>query len=153
MKKLLTAICLVSTLLFAGTVFAAQATSSFTVSANVAAGCTVSATNIAFGTYTGIDADSTNTVTVNCTTGTAYLISLSTGDHFSGTRRMSDGGTNYLGYNLYTDAGRTTMWGYQTVNGTGNGANQNYTDYGRVFTGQSVAAGTYGDNIGVLLDY
>ena len=51
------------------------------------------------------------------------------------TRKMTSGAAT-VNYTLYSDSGRTTVWGNtigtDTVAGTGNGAAQTLTVYGRV---------------------
>ena len=59
--------------------FAATVTTPFGVSATVQATCLVSATALAFGTYTGVVANSTSTVSVTCTNTTPYNVGLSAG--------------------------------------------------------------------------
>ena len=54
-------------------------TAQFSVTATIVKDCTVSATNLAFGNYTGAVNNSTSTVSVNCTSGTAYTVGLSAG--------------------------------------------------------------------------
>jgi len=55
---------------------AATATTTFQVTATVNATCLISATNLAFGAYTGTQTDATSTVTVTCTNTTPYNIGL-----------------------------------------------------------------------------
>src|SRR5436305_1507146 len=54
-------------------------TTTFGVSATVQATCLVSATALAFGTYTGVVANSTSSVSVTCTNTTPYNVGLSAG--------------------------------------------------------------------------
>jgi spore coat protein U-like protein len=68
-------------------------------------------------------------------------------------------GANLLNYNIYTTTGRTTVWGdgtagTATLAGTGTGAAQAVTVYGRVNSGQtSVPAGSYADTVAVTVTY
>ena len=80
--------------------------------------CTISTAALAFGSYDPVVAhastnlDGTGTVIVACTKGAAATVGLGLGSNASGsTRRMTDGSSNYLTYELYSDAGRTTVWG------------------------------------------
>ena len=56
-----------------------------------------------------------------------------------------------MGYSLYQDSGRTTVWG-NTV-GTapasvaGSGVAQNFTVYGQVAAGQTLPVGSYADTV------
>jgi spore coat protein U domain-containing protein, fimbrial subunit CupE1/2/3/6 len=71
-------------------------------------------------------------------------------------RKMTSGGANVT-YSLYTDTGRTTVWGNtvgtDTVAATGNGASQSYTVFGRVPSQSTPAPGTYTDTITVTVTY
>jgi spore coat protein U-like protein len=140
---------------------AATATTSFTVTATVLASCAVSATNMAFGTYTPSAASpATSTITVTCTNGTTYGVLLDGGQAASMTaRKMKDSASDLLPYGLYTTSGYTTVWGDGTGTtgkntGTGNGAAQPYTVYGNITAGQYVAPSTsYTDTINVTVSY
>jgi spore coat protein U domain-containing protein, fimbrial subunit CupE1/2/3/6 len=133
---------------------AATATTTFQVTATVNATCLISATNLAFGAYTGTQTDATSTVTVTCTNTTPYNVGLNAGT-FSGatvtTRRMSGTDASGLAYSLFQDSSRTVNWGNtvgtDTLAGTGNGAAQALTVYGRVPASQFVAPGSYADTI------
>ncbi|RZI78097.1 MAG: SCPU domain-containing protein [Variovorax sp.] len=132
---------------------------------------TVSAGAIAFGNYNPNAAagasDATSTISV---TGTlfgvgllntiAYTISLSPGSASTvADRRLIGGGS--LGYNLYTDSGRTSVWGTDTVSDSisvlaavlGVSVTRNYTVYGRIPAGQYVAPGSYSNTIVVTVTY
>jgi spore coat protein U-like protein len=147
----------------AGSVSAATTSTTFQVTATVASACTVSANNLAFGTYVqtaGVNTDATTTVTVNCSLSTGYNIGLDEGTGTGATvsdRIMSDGSSNELNYTLYSNALRTTLWGNtvgsDTVSGTGLGVA--HTVYGRVFSDQSDTApvGSYSDTITVTVTY
>ena len=152
-------------LALAGSAQAATKTTSFNVSASVAANCLVSATNLAFGAYTGVAAlTGTSGVTVRCTNGTGYQVKLSPGGGSFATRLLSDG-TNTLQYNLYTSAANTTIWGDGTSStgfnsGTGSGlssaGNVTYTVYGTLpdnATNQTAPVGSYSDSITVTVEY
>jgi len=139
---------------------AATTTTTFGVSATVQATCLVSATPLAFGTYTGISANSTSTVSVTCTNTTPYNVSLSAGLATGATvttRKMTGPASALLTYAMFTDAARTLNWGgtigTDTVPGTGNGAAQAITVYGQVPAGQYVAPGAYADTITATVTY
>src|SRR5262245_22962226 len=121
--------------------FAATATSTFTVQVVITANCTVnSASTLNFGTQGVLIAnvDQTSTLSVQCTDTTPYDIGLDagTGTGASVTTRKMTGGGATVDYKLFSDSGRTTVWGNtvttDTVNATGNGAAQSYTVYGRI---------------------
>ena len=141
---------------------AATATSSFTVSITIAATCTVnSASTLNFGNQ-GIlstNVDQTSTIQVTCTNTTPYNIGLDAGTGSGATvttRKLTSGGAT-VNYTLYSNSGRTTVWGNtvgtDTVTGTGNGSGQNFTVYGRVPPQTTPAPGSYSDTITVTVTY
>jgi spore coat protein U-like protein len=141
---------------------AATATTTFQVTATVLSVCSVSATNLAFGNYdasAALPTDASSTVTVTCTPSETYDLGLDAGVGAGATvavRRMTNG-ANTLDYSLFQDAGRATVWGEtigtDTQAGTGNGAGQAFTVYGRIPTAQYVAAGNYSDTITATVTY
>ena len=132
---------------------AATATTTFTVTATVQATCLISATSLAFGTYTGVQVDATSTITVTCTNTTPWNIGLNAGTAPGATvttRQMLNGAAT-LNYALFRDAARTLNWGNtvatDTLAGTGSGAAQAQTVFGRVAGSQFPAPGGYADTI------
>jgi spore coat protein U-like protein len=127
--------------LVAGGADAATTTSTFTVNVTIQAQCLInSASTLGFGTQGVLIANvnQTSTIVVQCTDTTTYDIGLDAGTGTGatvGTRKLTGGGAT-INYTLYSDAGRTTVWGNtvstDTVNATGNGAAQSYTVYGRI---------------------
>jgi spore coat protein U-like protein len=120
--------------------------------------CTVSATAVAFGSYTGVIVDVTGTVTVTCPNGRAYDVALSAGTATGATvtnRSMTGPGSALLGYGLYSNATHTTNWGNTAatnwVTGTGTGAAQPITVYAQLPAAQYVAPGSYADTITVTV--
>ena len=141
-------------------VLAATATTTFQVTATVQATCLISATNLSFGTYTGVVATSTSTITVTCTNTSPYNVGLNAGTASGATvttRKMSGPGGALLSYALYQDAAHTTNWGNtvgtDTVARTGNGNAQSLTVYGQVAAGQYVTPGAYADTITATITY
>lgn len=141
---------------------AATATGTMSVTATVQATCLISATSMAFGTYTGVVADSTATISVTCTNTTPYTIGISAGTGATPTatvttRHMTGPAAANLNYALFSDTARTTNWGMtaatDTVAGTGNGALQPLTVYGRVAAAQFVAPGAYTDTVTATVTY
>ncbi|MFJ4088059.1 Csu type fimbrial protein [Pseudomonas psychrophila] len=137
--------------------------STLTVSMTVANDCTISAPSISFGSAPVVSAFSTvsQTVSVNCTKGSAYTVGLGDGTHpvsVGGRRQMMSGG-NYLAYDIFQSAG-TTRWGSvgaarrasttAEVNpGTGLGSGSQIFNYNaRIYTDQATPpAGTYTDSV------
>lgn len=125
--------------------------------------CAVSASNLAFGTYSPISGsalDGTSTITVTCTLGTPYNVRLSAGAHGGSvsTRQMlRASGTELLDYYIYRDAGRTQNWGLtdntDTLTSAGTGVLQNHTVYGRIPASVNVPIGSYSDTVTVIVNY
>ena len=139
---------------------AATSTASFQVTATVAATCVITATNLAFGTYAGVQTDSTSTMSATCTNTTPYTVGLSVGAATGATataRSMTGPSAALLAYALYRDSARTLNWGFtagtDTASGTGSGAAQTLTVYGRVAAGQYVAPGAYTDTITATITF
>lgn len=153
---------MIAGLSLAGSVWAATDTTTFTVTATVSDACSVEATNLDFGAYdpNALTADeATSTVTATCTLGTNYSIGLDAGGGTpsSTTRAMTGGGGDFLDYELYSDALRTTVWtdlaGANPVAATGTGLAADHTVYGQIPTGQNVSADSYSDTINVTLEF
>jgi spore coat protein U-like protein len=139
---------------------AATATTTFSVTANVVSTCSITTTNLNFGSYSGVQLDGTATVTTTCSTGTTYEIQLHAGTApgaTTKTRKMTGPGAQLLAYSLFRDAARTMNWGEvvptDTVFGVGNGAAQPHTVYGRIPASQFVQSGAYSDTIAVELTF
>lgn len=135
------------------------ATTTFQVTATVPATCTVSANTLSFGSYSGAsNLDGSTTITVTCTNGTSYEVALDAGANgtTAANRKMANGGST-LNYSLYSDSGRSSVWGFtqggDTVTGAGTGTAQTLTVYGRVPASQTPPAGTYTDTVGVTVYY
>jgi spore coat protein U-like protein len=147
----------------ASTTDATTATSNLSVTASVTANCTISTTPVAFGAYdpivtnvsTALNAQ--GSVNVTCTNGATTTVTLSQGaTPGSGSsdtvplRQLKDAGTDVLAYTLYSDSGRTTVWGNTAPTGlanTGNGLLQGLTVYGTIAAGQNVPPGSYSDTV------
>jgi spore coat protein U-like protein len=140
----------------------------FDVSASVWYDCTVSASPLDFGTV-GANlvqgpVDATGAISVTCTLGAPYTISLDRGQGPSATvanRKLSRvGGPQTLDYQLYRDPTRNQPWGdgslgTSTVGATGAGVNapQVHTVYGRLARQAPPLSGTYNDTITVTVSY
>jgi spore coat protein U-like protein len=139
----------------------ADDTDNLTVSANVAASCTVTGNNLGFGAYntvSGAAVIGTATIAVACTTGTETTITLGEGENVDAgslpeapLRQMTDGIGNFLGYSLYSDTQRLVPWGDTVPTGMGytalSSGSVNLTVFGRIRAGQDVPAGSYGDSV------
>ena len=141
---------------------AATATTTMTVQVTITATCTInSASTLNFGTQgvLATNVDQTSTIQVTCTNTTRYNIGLDAGTGTGATvaTRKLTSGANTVNYTLYSNSGRTTVWGdtvsTDTVAGTGNGSAQNYTVYGRIPAQTTPAPGSYTDTITVTVTY
>lgn len=162
LRTLLLALALVAPVAHAGT-----ASSSFQVSATVVSACTVSGTTLDFGgaidpLATSTPLDASGTLTVTCTNSTPYSVSLDAGSNAGGPTNFADramkNGSNTLGYQLYTSAGRSTVWGDGSGGsaphtGTGTGSDQTLNIYGRLPTLSGVVPGAYTDTVTVTVSY
>ena len=144
---------------------AADVSGTVNISAAVTTDCTVGTSTLAFGnvsstTIQSSNVDATGTVTVTCTSGTGYTVKLGVGAGTGATfasRKMTSG-ANVLNYSIYDSAGRTGIWGdgtgsTNTVTGTGSGAEQSLSAYGRIFSGQTPVAASYTDTVSVTVSY
>jgi spore coat protein U-like protein len=132
--------------LLSGHANAASVTATFTVTATINPACTIQATQLDFGTYADAQVDGQSTITVTCTNTTGWEVALNEGSSAGatvGNRRMTGPGPSNLNYGLFTDAARTITWGdhpalpgQNTVTGTGTGAGQALTVFGRIPAGQ-----------------
>ena len=143
--------------------WSATATGNMNVKMTIQAECKVqTATDMDFGTKGVLDAntDQTSTISVQCTNSTPYNIGLSAGGGAGATlaaRRMTGPGAAVVNYSLYRDAARTQVWGTtvgtDTVAGTGNGAVQPVTVYGRVPAQSTPVIGAYTDVVAITVTY
>ncbi|CAG9192132.1 Sigma-fimbriae tip adhesin [Paraburkholderia tropica] len=121
------------------------ATATFNVTLTLQANCAISANPLAFGTngVLGTAINQQTTLSVTCTNTTPYNVGLDGGNVTGSTvaSRLMAGTatgntTTTVGFQLYQDAGRTTIWGNtqgtNTVAGTGTGSAQTLTVYGQV---------------------
>jgi len=137
----------------------------FTVTANVLPQCSAYVTtDMDFGSNAGAvtgNIDRTSTIGLTCINRTAYTIALDNGLHANGAVRRMRHETDpawFIPYELYRDGARTQRWGstanVDLVSGTGTGAAQTLTVYGRAPpTSGAVAAGSYSDQIKVTITY
>jgi spore coat protein U-like protein len=133
-------------------------TGQFSVTANVVATCTISATNLAFGNDSGALKDNTATLTITCTSGTPYNVGLNAGTATGATvtnRKMTSPASATLSYTLSGVAAGGANWGGTGPTGwSGDGTAQPRTVYGRMAAGLSLAtAGTFTDTIIATITY
>ena len=128
------------------------------VSASLFPSCTLGTISaINFGTSAGLRSkiDAAGAVQLTCPVSLAWTLKLGGGNNASaGVRRMRSAAGNFVPYRIYRDSGRTTLIAIDgTVTGTGNGATQTTTVYGRVDPASPPALGLYQDTIVVTLSF
>jgi spore coat protein U-like protein len=165
MKNSFKALALIaaSPLLWLSPALAVTASGNMTVRITIQAECKVqTATDLDFGTAGVIDAnvDQTSTISVQCTNSTPYNVGLGAGAGAGATtaiRKMTGPASAVVNYSLYRDPARALLWGTtigtDTVAGTGNGAAQPLTVYGRVPPQTTPGAGIYTDTVAITVTY
>jgi spore coat protein U-like protein len=119
------------------TAHAGTASDNLAVSATVIASCNVGTNPLAFGNYNPVSAtalDAATTISVTCTSGTSYEVSMSAGAGAGatvGSRKMSASG-NLLNYSIYRDSNRSNV---------------------RIPAQQATPAGSYTDTVVVTVTY
>ena len=143
---------------------AATATADLAVSATVTNNCSISTAALAFGPYDPVVAnastnlDGTGRVTIACTKGATATVGLGSGSNSSGSaRRLSDGNSNFLSYELYSDSGRSTVWnsgsGVLSPAPAPSKTARDFTVYGRIVANQDVPAGSYSDTVVATVNF
>ena len=129
--------------------------------ATVLSSCTVSATNMNFGT-TGILSSIVNAasqLSPTCNNGLPYTIALNGGQASATdpTQRKMSKGAEQITYGLYRDSGRSQGWGStigtNTLAASGTGSAQAVPIYGRVPAQSTGSPGTYTDTIVATINY
>ncbi|HTY50014.1 MAG TPA: spore coat U domain-containing protein [Steroidobacteraceae bacterium] len=136
-----------------------------TVTDVVTATCSVTATNVDLGSVASgtTNVAGSGTITVECASGQKYYLGLAPSDGSTtgaGTMTGSAGNTSKIPYQLYQNAGHTTVWGNTATQnsqgngegGTGSGSTQPYTVYVLV-PGTNYTADTYSDTVTVTVNY
>jgi len=159
-KKLIAPIAAGVLLALAGTAQAAQKTATFTVTATVLDNCVISATDMNLGTFDGTNnLAATSNISVSCTNGKAYDVSLSPGNSGNSAARTLSNGSQTLAYNLYTTVDHDVVWdSTNVVSDTGGGmaVTNTHTVYGQLLASDNtgaIDAGTYTDSITATIVY
>jgi spore coat protein U-like protein len=148
---------------FTGNSMGATASGSIYVQTEAAVVCVTQNVALDLGTYTGDVIAQTSSFDVQCSDTTPYTISYDEGSNFlNGTRRLSDGISNYLTYYLICEAisgsgvgpecGNGTTIGFES-SGTGTGLAQPFAIEAGLYAGQYVPAGTYWDDVFITVTY
>ena len=168
--RIAAAILASTTALFAAPAFAVDTgsdTGTIGVSLTVVEECTLATNAIAFPTTGIVDAnvETSTTITIECTRHSPFEIGLSAGANAGGTdvdeRKLALVGgeaEDTLDYQLYSNAGYSTVWGHTIGEDTvgdddATGADQTFTIYARVPTHQNAPAGSYTDTVTATIWY
>lgn len=145
-------------------------TSNLTVSAFVNGSCTISTTALNFGNYdTVLQAaspldNSSGGVALTCTNTMPYTLRLGQGTNADAgstadapvRRMLGPVAGQYLGYQLYRDVAGGSVWGDTVATGkagTGTGAVQNHTVFGRIPAAQAPVGGAYNDTVVATVEF
>lgn len=138
-------------------------TTTFMVTVTTDPECSISATNLSFGVYTGVLIQATSTLSLVCTNTTTYNVGLSAGNGAGATvthREMTGPGSAVLIYSLFQDASYSINWGNTIGTDTEAGTDTSsfaapipFTVYGQLAAGQFVAPGSYSDVIIVTITF
>jgi spore coat protein U-like protein len=128
------------------------------ISATVASQCSVSASNMNFGTASLLTSalSATSSIAVTCNAGIPLTIALDNGATGSGpTTRLMTAGTHTVQYGIYKDNAHSQPWGSTvgTNTASGNGPSASLTAYGQVPTQTAPTPGSYADVVGVTVTY
>ena len=135
-----------------------------TDAAHAIGSCSITAVGVSFGTYDVFGAsprDSTGSVTYNCLSVLGTItIDLSRGGAPTFSPRQMQKSGEVLGYNLYLDAARMTIWGNATSGTSHYGpvnppllTNVTVTIFGRIPAGQDASAGSYTDTVVATINF
>jgi len=135
--------------------------------------CIVDTFSVGFGSYDPVGAnastprDAAGTVNVRCTKSTSASVALDPGKWTSGGSRRMQHTTNaalFLPYDIYKDAGYTTVWDMLNTNtaasqskltalGPPPGGTGGFSAFGRIQPGLDVTAGSYKDTVQAVVNY
>jgi spore coat protein U-like protein len=166
-KKVILGILTLGVILVAAPAFAATS-ANVEISATVVSSCSITALPVAFGNYDALSAtpkDATGSVDVACSVGSLPKIWLDQGLHAdtgstadAPVRRMINGLTNFLSYQLYQETTHTLVWGGTdltspaAIPATGLTAVTS-TIYGRVSVNQTSTVGSYSDTVVATVNF
>lgn len=146
--------------------FAAQVDSPMAVTATVTGTCLLTANPMTFSnsiTTLAAAVTAASTLDLDCTAGIPYKIGMGAGNNGLGfpntTRRMSDGASHFMTYDVYIDAGYGNRFDDVITGGAANTISANGAGaisipiYGKIPTQTTPPAGTYSDSLMVSVTY
>lgn len=131
----------------------------FTVTASPQPTCTILTTDLDFGVKGVLNAaiNGQSAISLTCTQGASWSVVLDGGQSGSpAARQMKSAAGDGVSYNLYRDAGRSSLWGLTTdaqASGTGTGTAQSLPVYGRVPVQTTPKPGAYSDRVVATIRY
>ncbi len=147
---------------FPAAAFAGSQDSTFQITATVEGSCSVTANDVSLGTYDpgASTLEGTGTIDYQCTPGLSPTISLNDGLYgVNPYSRILSTGSSSLDYQLYQDAGYSTVWGDGTDGAsvesvTADGNSDSTTVYVAIPSGQTnAAAGSYSDTVTATINW
>jgi spore coat protein U-like protein len=161
MTKLFLLLASISALVISsdGSALAGSANAPLPVSVVVANNCTIATAAVTFAGYDPLSSTATDStggsVTITCTQGAATTIGLNFGTNTPAGPASMANGTYLLPYALYSDSGRTTLWGGTTFAPpvAPSKAARTYPVYGRIPAGTDVPSGTYTDTVQATVNF
>ncbi len=155
MKKLISVAVFLSIIAVVCSASAGTQTRSLVVSASVPVVCNIKGgSDIVFGPYDPTlttPNDATGSIIVSCVKGTVYKT------YVAGPRNMSDGGTNSIAFEIYSDENHVTVFPGTNAGGTNftstGIANRTITLYGRIPAGLDAVAASYSVTLTTTVDY
>lgn len=136
-------------------------TDQISATATVKSGCSIlNAEDMAFGNKSPaqnsqLQASAVATIAVQCPTGTSYSVSLGSGLHPEGNKRMLCHAGECVSYTLYQDAAHSVEWSdsHPLKNYSSDGQAQNMVVYGQVPPQQWPSSGVYTDTVIINVTY
>lgn len=156
--RLLLAMASAGALLLPAQAWAGQASTSFQVTASVGVACTLTAADLAFGTYTGAAVSSQTAIMIDCGSavpaGSLTLVGAVNGGIPDGFVMADSSFTNGLDYDLYRDAthGQQIFSNQDFPVGAITGA-ATIPIFGEIYAGQAPADGSYADTVSVIFNF
>lgn len=146
---LLLGIASAGALLLPARMAAGQASTSLQVTATVGTACTLSAPDLAFGTYTGTAVSGQTAITIDCggTSPVGGSLTLNSSTGFTMTSAAAS-----LDYDLYQDAAHATQIFPGQILPVATGISA-ISIFGEIPAGQAVPDGSYSDAVSVVFNF
>jgi spore coat protein U domain-containing protein, fimbrial subunit CupE1/2/3/6 len=136
------------------------APSNLDASATVSDSCNLSVSSglafTGFSPISGSVADTTGTISVQCTNGAIADVNMALSGNESGGQRRMVSGTDFLDYDIRSVSQTGSLWPPTGtgVSATADGSAHDITVYGRIPSGQTtVPTGSYSDTVAVTVNF